>query len=116
MEKSNPFPAVRKAREALRGKALEILEEYLATIRLATSAGKYEESLRAYQWLLDHVPGEDGQRVFESSVDKLQPIEGPKGPLIQIGLQLGGINEPKVKEISPVIIEVVPLQEGGPGD
>lgn len=87
------FSSVRKAREALRGKALEVLEKYLAAIDMATAAGKYEEALKAYQWLLDHVPAEDGERIFESSSDKVQPVESQKGPLIQIGFKLGGVDE-----------------------
>lgn len=89
--------AVRKAREALRDKALELLEEYRAMIKAAAASGKYEEALKAQQWLLDHVPAdEEGQRVFGPSIDKTQQIEGPKGPVVQLGIgfNLGGLSAP----------------------
>ena len=98
------FPAVRKARESLKAKADQILDEYLIAIKLAISSGKYEEGLKAYQWLLDHIPGDNGERIFEASSDKPHPVEGQKGPLIQIGFKLGGVNEiPKITQ--GVVIE-----------
>ena len=100
------FPAVRRAREALKEKADKILEEYLVAIKLAISSGKYEEGLKAYQWLLDHIPGENGERIFEASSDKPHPVEGQKGPLIQIGFKLGGVDElPKITQGEVVIDE-----------
>ena len=93
------FPAVRRAREALKEKADKILEEYLVAIKLAISSGKYEEGLKAYQWLLDHIPGENGERIFEASSDKPHPVESQKGPLIQIGFALGGIDQKSIPDI-----------------
>ena len=63
-------------------------------IKMAAASGKYEEALKAQQWLLDHVPGEDGERIFESSSDKVQPVEQKQGPMINIGFKLGGLAEP----------------------
>jgi hypothetical protein len=92
------FSSVRKARQALQGQAQELLEEYKAAIKMAVASGKYEEALKAYQWLLDHVPGEDGERMFEPSVDKVTVVEGPRGPTVQIvGIQLGGVGSPKAE-------------------
>lgn len=94
-----PLRQVKKAREALKAQAFEILEEYKAAIKMAIASGKYEEGLKAYQWLLDHIPGEDGERVFESSHDKqVKGDDGPRGPVINIGFKLGGVKEPKVIE------------------
>ena len=93
---TNHFPAVRKAREALREKAHELLQEYLTTLKMAAASGEYEAALKGYQWLLDHVPAEDGQRLIDRSVDK-DAIDtgGPRGPQIQIGIRLGGVQTPK---------------------
>ena len=91
--------SVRKAKEALKAQAYEIYEEYRATIREARVAGKYEEALNAYKWLIDHIPSEEGERLIEGSSDKVQQIEsGNKGPVINIGIKLGGIQQPKTIE------------------
>lgn len=86
--------AVRKAREALRGKAMELLLEYQTMIKQAVAAGEWEAALKAQQWLIDHVPAEDGERIFDSSVDKSQKQvdAGPKAPVVQIGIKLGGLD------------------------
>lgn len=87
-----PFQALRRAREALQARAEEMLEEYIRTIRMAVAAGKYDEALRGYQWLLDHTPGTGGLRLFDSSVDKQahDVAGGHKGPVVQIGIKVGG--------------------------
>ena len=88
--------AVRKAREALKGKSQELLDEFRAMIKQAAAAGKFEEALKAQQWLIDHVPAEDGERIFDASVDKQQVIDtGPKAPMVQIGIKLGGLDQQK---------------------
>ena len=97
---SHHFPAVRKAREALKEQALEILDEYRSAIKMAIASGKYEEGLKAYQWLLDHIPNDKGTRIFDASSDKAVQSDGPKGPLIQIGFALGGVEPPR--QITPV--------------
>ena len=86
--------AVRKVREILREKAQEIYEEQRMMIKQAAASGKYEEALKAMQWLLDHAPAEDGERIFDPSVDKVVAQEKPAAqmPTIQIGnFQLGGL-------------------------
>lgn len=86
-----PFRALRLAREALQAKSGQLLEEYIQTIRKAVSAGRYDEALRGYQWLLDHMPGEKNLRLFDSSVDRLAAGHGgPAGPVVQIGIKVGG--------------------------
>ena len=95
--------SVRKAKEALKAQAYEIYEEYRATIREARVAGKYEEALNAYKWLIDHIPSEEGERLIEGSSDKVKEVEsGNKGPVINIGFKLGGVG---VKAIEGRIIE-----------
>ena len=52
------------------------------------------------------MPEEDGERLLDASVDKVKPIDsGPNGPVINIGLRIGG-TEP-VKQLDPVIIDVL---------
>ena len=103
------FSSVRKAREALKERAFELLDGYIAVIKQAAASGDYETATKGYQYLLEHMPEEDGQRMIEISVDKPVQVEAPKGPTIQIGFQLGGVNEPK--QIEAPAIEVVPIKE-----
>lgn len=99
------FSSVKKAREALRAKAEEVLHKYMAAIDMAAASGKYEEALKAYQWLLDHVPAEDGARIFDGSSDKVQVVDTvPRGPLVQfVGITLGGVGHKKELPESPVV-------------
>ena len=100
--------SVRKAREVLKEQAHEILQEFRATIKEARASGKYEEALGAYKWLLEHTPGDDGERLLEMTVDKVKEKEDkPTGPLIQlVGISLGGIKtlEAKATQSLPDII------------
>ena len=97
------FSSVKKARLALQEKAQEVLQKYMDAIDMAAASGKYEEALKAYQWLLDHVPAEDGARIFDSSSDKVQVGDsGPKGPVINIGFALGNKAPTKIIEASKV--------------
>ena len=96
--------SVRKARALLKEKASELLERYITTLALAAGAGEFEASLKGYQWLLEHVPDEDGERMVMVSIDKQAQAEGPKGPLIQIGFQLGGVTSP-TKELPVITVE-----------
>lgn len=101
------FPRVKEAREALRERAMEVLETYLAIIAEARSAGDFESAFKAAQWLLEHMPNEDGARLIDPSGSKPKEIEGPKtGPSIQIGIALGGV---KPKELPATrIIDITP--------
>jgi len=106
------FSSVKKAREALRGRAEELLQEFIDTIRAAKAAGKYEEALKAQQWLLDHIPAEDGERLLDPSSDKPKPqIEGPKGPLVSMNFELGGVK--RQKSIQESVIDVTPIDTAG---
>src|SRR3990167_9225146 len=99
------FPSVRKAREALKEKAFELQELYILIIRQAAAAGDFETAAKSLQWLLDHTPDEEGQRLIEPSVDKPSHTEQRTGPSISIGhITLGGL--PKAPEPIPVTIDV----------
>lgn len=104
--------AVRKARERLMEEADQILKDFQSMIGMAAAQGEYEAALKAQQWLLEHIPAEEGQRVLDASIDKQQVSDGPRGPLIQIGIMQGGVSKPK--ELPPAVtietldVEVLP--------
>jgi hypothetical protein len=99
------FPKVKEAREALRGRAIEILESYIAVIAEARAAGDFETATKSLQWLIEHMPEEDGGRMVDISVDKPKQIEASKGPSIQIGIALGGTSNQKTL---PAAIDITP--------
>lgn len=101
------FPKVKEAREALRAKALELYELQVAIIREALVTGKVDVAAAANQWLIEHMPEEEGVRMIDASIDKPKQIEGQAGPQINIGFALGGMNAPK--ELPSVnVIDVTP--------
>jgi hypothetical protein len=105
----DPFPKVKEAREAARARALEILDDFQSTIKLAVAAGDYESAMKSFQWLLEHLPAdEDGTQVIDASVDAKKQIEGPAGPQINIGFRISGVpdTEPaRVTATAPAQIE-----------
>jgi hypothetical protein len=103
----DPFPKVKEARDAARARALEILEGFVDTIKLAVAAGDYEAAMKSYQWLLEHMPEDEGTRVIDSSVDNKKQSEGPVGPQINIGFRISGVPIPEPAQIAaaPEVIE-----------
>ena len=97
---TGPFPKVRAARELFRERAIEILESYLAIIAEARARGDLAIAAEHTQWLMDHMPNEDGTRVIDSSASKPRVVDVSTAPTIQIGIALGGM--PKQKELPPV--------------
>ncbi len=88
------FTKVKVARDLLRAKAEEILNQYLDNIKKMQDLGDYAGAAKSLQWLIEHMPSEDdGTRAVDGSVDKSvqQVAEKPTGPAIQIGIQVGGI-------------------------
>lgn len=107
----NYFPKVREAREALRARAVELLEKYIKIIDQAAAAGDFETADKALRFLLDHIPAEEGERVLDPSVDK--PTEGRSmggGPQVQIGLVIGGL-EPKQLLPQAEVITIEPVSK-----
>ena len=103
----NHFASVRKAREALRVRAFELLDGYIAVIKQAAAAGDYETAAKSYQYLFDHMPEEEGQRLMEISIDKPKHVEQRTGPNIQIGFALGGV-APAKELPAAAVIDVTP--------
>lgn len=101
------FPRVKEAREALRDRAIEILESYIAVIAEARAAGDFESATKSLQWLIEHMPEEDGSHMVDISIDKPKQVEAGKGPTIQIGFALGGLGNQKTL---PAAIDVTPVE------
>lgn len=102
------FPKVKEAREALTAKALELHELYMSIIRDAISKGDLKTAMEATQWLIDHVPAEDGERMIAESVDKPKAIEQKQGNNVNIGFVLGGLGE--ARSLPPAVtIDVEPV-------
>jgi hypothetical protein len=103
------FSSVKKAREALKERANELLDIQIAIIKGAMSKGDYETAAKANQFLMEHIPDEDGTRMIDQSVDKPKQLEAKLGPSINIGFAIGGINQPK--ELPPAVIEAEPVPD-----
>lgn len=104
------FSSVRKARAALMARANEIVDKFMLAVDMAIAAEDYETATRSMQWLLEHMPEEDGQRLIEISVDKPKASDNkPAGPLIQIGFKLGGTDSIKqLPAAESLVIDVEP--------
>ena len=108
----NYFSSVRKAREALRVRAFETYEKLQKIIDMAAAAEDFETAAK-YAWmLLEHTPKEDGESVIDESAAKPKLTErGPSGPVIQIGVRVGGVNDtaqPRAELPEAIIIDVKP--------
>lgn len=105
----SPFARVGHARDLLRERAVEILEQYLKVVKAAEEAGDFEVATKSLQWLMEHMPDDNGQRVLNKSVDKEESVEHKAGPSVRIGIQLGGLtHQPKsLPEPLPVVTSEV---------
>jgi hypothetical protein len=106
--KKDYFPKVREAREALKEKALDLFEQYDNAIKVALANGEYDVALKHLQWLIEHMPAEDGERMVDASVNKEGGEVRAIGPQINLGIMLGGVSQPGD---GPKVIEVTPLKE-----
>lgn len=104
------FSKVKQAREAIKERAIELVELQFQIIVEAIAKGQLEVAAKANQFLLEHAAeDEEGNRILDMSIDKPKVIEGYQGPSIQIGLNLGGMNQPKaLPKVTEVPIEPEP--------
>jgi len=89
------------ARELLRARAEELLEQFITNAKDAQSAGDHETAAKSLQWLLEHLPADDdGARLVDRSVDKVDKAEKDRfdGPRIQIGLAVGPMLGPAAEQ------------------
>lgn len=103
------FPRVKEAREALRERAIEVLETYLTIISEARAKGDLETAEKAARWLLEHMPNEAGERLIDSSASKptVETQSQSSLPTINIGFQLGGVKQQKAL---PEVVDVTPVK------
>jgi hypothetical protein len=102
------FSSVAIAREVLRERADELINEFIDVAKQAKAAGDYEAAYKALQWLIDHIPAdESGARVVEHSSDKVPQTQESqsKTPNINIGIALGGIHEKPKQLPKATVIE-----------
>ena len=103
------FSKVTQAREALKERAIEILESYMALALEAKEKGDFETSAKILWNLMEHMPNEEGTTLIDQSAAKPKQIEGSTGPQIQIGIAMGGL--PKYKELPEAqIIDITPVR------
>lgn len=108
----NYFSSVKKAREALKHRANETYEKLLKIIDMAAAAGDFETAAK-YAWmLLEHTPKDEGQTVIDHSAAKApaQIDTGPRGPVIQIGVKVGGAGDTKALP-APIVIDAEPSSD-----
>lgn len=104
------FPKVKQAREALTARAMEILDNYIAVIQSAQADGNYEVAAESLQWLMEHMPMVDNQRMIDVHIDHQITSKTPAGPAINIGFQLGGM--PTLGGALPPVPTVTLIPEG----
>lgn len=109
------FSSVRKAREAIRERAKELIDLQITIIKAALTNGDFETAAKANQFLLEHTTDEDDTPLLAPSVDKAK-IEstGTKGPSIHIGgIIIGGLGEGAKSLPEPSIeAQVVKVEPG----
>ncbi len=104
----NRFPKVKEARELLKQKAADLLAKYERIIDEAIIAQQFEVAAKHVQWLIEHMPEEDGVRLIDASAAKAVEVQGKIGPSIQIGIALGGMKPRELPE-APEVIDVTPI-------
>lgn len=106
------FSSVKKARAALAARSHETYEKLIKIIDMAAAAGDFETAAK-YTWmLLEHAPKEEGVSIIDSSAAKApaQLDSGPRGPVIQIGVKVGGAgNQPALP--APIVIDAEPSSD-----
>ena len=101
------FPRIREARELLSAQAEELIQLKLRIAKEALEARDYEAADECINFLLLHSPVHEGVTVLTRSIDSANPVDlSPKGPQIQIGIQLGGMNKPKELLPSVSVIDI----------
>lgn len=104
---SKGFPRVKEAREALKAKAVALLEQYEKAILEAIASGDAKAAMEGIQWLMAHMPEDDGVKLIDTSVDKDKSSDSKGGGTsINIGFSLGGVSNQKA--IGTSIIDITP--------
>lgn len=102
-----PLAKGRVARDLLLSHAEEIYQEYRRIISEAAAAGNFKAALEHLQWLVEHMPKEDGVAIIDESAAKPKALDkGPSGPTLQLGIAIGGIPS-GAKALPPIEAEVI---------
>src|SRR3990167_5651973 len=102
--------SVKKARQRLMDRADEIIQKYFKMIDMAMAEGDFETANKAFQFLVEHMPKEDGEAIITESAAKPKQIEsGPSGPIINIGVVVGGSSKPEVLKALPDVIDSIEI-------
>ncbi len=96
------FPKVKAAREKLAARAQELIDLQFKIIKDAMKAEKFEVAASANQWMIEHLPSEDGVTILDQGIDKPKVVEAKTGPSINIGFALGGMPQKAL----PAVVEV----------
>lgn len=114
VKKREYFPKVKEAREALRERALDLLNKYETIIDLAIAKGDFETAGEHVQWLIEHTAAEDGERIIDPSAAKAKELvqQQQLGPSIQIGIAL--TSPPKLKELPEVVLDAEVIKDDKP--
>ena len=101
--------SVKKARQRLMERADEIIEKYLKMIDMAIAAGDFETANKGFQFLVEHMPKEDGESIITESAAKPKQIADNsfKGPVINIGVKVGGTTKEALPEVTTIEVEPV---------
>lgn len=106
------FSRVREAREVLKAKAEEIVGLQIEIVKRGLETGKLDVAASANQWLLEHMPEEDGVKVIDVSIDKPRQVEGHAAPSISIGFAIGGMKPLEPKALPAPKVEITDSQVG----
>lgn len=101
------FPRIKEAREALKAKAPAMVDILEKVIQKAVEAGEHEVAIKAIQWMIEHAPDHDGERMINRSVDSKEIDSKSKGPQISIGIAL--LDKPALPP-APKAIESNPVE------
>ena len=107
----NPhFSRVQEAREVIKSKAAKWADLYDKTIEAALKRGEVEVAGKLIQWALEHMPNEDGVGAVDAGVDRPRATDPNSGPVIKIGLALGGLGTSQPALPPAPTVEVIEIQ------
>ena len=99
--------SVKKARQRLQERSDEIINKWLKALDMMIAAEAWDPVNDGFRFLVEHMPKEDGVGIIDESAAKPKMVErGPGGPVIQIGVKVGGVSTQALPEA--VVIDVNP--------
>lgn len=107
------FSKIKEARKALLAEAEAIRDLYMTNLKDAMAEGQHDVAQEGLQWLMEHMPAdEDGIRIIDQGIDKPKAeAKGGSGPIINIGVQLGGLKREALPPAPPIEAETVEVDD-----